>query len=84
MIAAALGWAVGTAYRRDLLPGAYGWRVPGWMVGEEGDEKGGFDSLRQRLESERDGTSTGILAQEGTVRRRTLGEMLGGQFGARE
>ncbi|KAJ4334566.1 hypothetical protein N0V87_006798 [Didymella glomerata] len=84
VIAAALGWAVGTAYRRDLLPGAYGWRVPGWMVGEEGDEKGGFDSLRQRLESERDGTSTGILAQEGTVRRRTLGEMLGGQFGARE
>ncbi|KAF3051763.1 hypothetical protein E8E11_010278 [Didymella keratinophila] len=56
VIAAALGWAVGTAYRRDLLPGVYGWRVPGWMVGEEEGEKGGFDSLRQRLESEREGS----------------------------
>ncbi|KAF3034611.1 hypothetical protein E8E12_005464 [Didymella heteroderae] len=85
VIAAAVGWAVGTAYRRDLLPGAHGWRVPGWMVGEEESDKGGFDSLRQRLESERDGTSTGILAGEtGQARRRTLGEMIGGQFGARE
>ncbi|KAF3006841.1 hypothetical protein E8E13_010710 [Curvularia kusanoi] len=90
LIAAAVGWAVGTAYRRELLPGAYAWRVPGWMVGQEEGEKGGFDSLRQRLESERGegaGTSSGILAGEtgaqGVRQRRTLGEMIGGQFGAR-
>lgn len=80
-IAAAVGWAVGTAYRRDLLPGVQGWRVPGWMVGEEEEGKEGFEALRVRLESEREGSSTGILAGEGTVRRRTLGEMIGGQFG---
>lgn len=56
------------------------------MVGQEG-EKGGFDSLRQRLETERgEGASSGILAGEtgGQVRqRRTLGEMLGEQFRGR-
>ncbi|KAF2628692.1 hypothetical protein BU25DRAFT_430527 [Macroventuria anomochaeta] len=86
LLAAAVGWAVGTAYRRDLLPGASGWRVPGWMVGQEEGDKGGFEGLRQRLESERgDGASTGILAGEtgGARQRRTLGEMIGGQFGAR-
>ena len=58
------------------------------MVGQEEGDKGRFDSLRQRLESERgEGASTGILAGEtgGQARqRRTLGEMIGGQFGARE
>ncbi|KAH6633359.1 hypothetical protein C7974DRAFT_412359 [Boeremia exigua] len=87
LLAAAVGWAIGTAYRRDLLPGAYAWRVPGWMVGQADGDAGGFDSLRQRLESERsEGASTGILAGEtgGPARqRRTLGEMIGGQFGAR-
>lgn len=56
------------------------------MVGQEEEDQGGFNNLRQRLESERgDGASTGILAGEtGRVRqRRTLGEMIGGQFGAR-
>lgn len=78
-VAAAVGWAVGTAYRRELLPGAHGWRVPGWMVGQEG-EQGGFEGLRQRLESE--GVSSGVLAGEAgaQVRRRTLGEMMGEQF----
>ncbi|KAJ4381810.1 hypothetical protein N0V86_003175 [Didymella sp. IMI 355093] len=83
VIAAAIGWAVGTAYRRDLLPGAYRWRVPGWMVGEDEGERGGFDSLRQRLESER-GDEHGDFGGEtgtGQVRRRTLGEMIGGSLG---
>lgn len=55
------------------------------MVGQEDGDKGGFDSLRQRLESERgEGASTGILAGETGAQprqRRTLGEMIGGQFG---
>ncbi|EAT78196.1 hypothetical protein HBI56_214390 [Parastagonospora nodorum] len=89
-LAAAVGWAVGTAYRRDLLPGASGWRIPGWMVGEE--KKKGFEGLRARLDAEREreggaGAATGILAGEtgqGTARqRRTLGDMVAEQFRGR-
>ncbi|KAF2830467.1 hypothetical protein CC86DRAFT_315765 [Ophiobolus disseminans] len=87
LLAAAVGWAVGTAYRRDLLPGAIDWRVPGWMVGEE--KKKGFEGLRARLDAEREreggtGAATGILAGEtgqgGTRQRRTLGDMVSEQF----
>jgi hypothetical protein len=87
-LAAAVGWAVGTAYRRDLLPGATGWRIPGWMVGEE--KKKRFEGLRARLDAEREreggstGAATGILAGEtggsGARQRTTLGEMVAGQF----
>ncbi|KAJ4312902.1 hypothetical protein N0V94_007203 [Neodidymelliopsis sp. IMI 364377] len=90
LIAAALGWAVGTAYRRDLLPGGVSsWRVAAWMVGDEEKGEGRFEGLRQRLESERgDGASSGILAGEtgvggGARQRRTLGEMMGEQFRGR-
>ncbi|KAF2247965.1 hypothetical protein BU26DRAFT_324601 [Trematosphaeria pertusa] len=92
LLGAAVGWAVGTAYRRDMLPGATGWRVPGWMVGEE--RKRGFEGLRARLDAERDrdgaggGLASGILAGEtgGQTRqraRRTLGEMVAEQFRGR-
>ncbi|KAF1952446.1 hypothetical protein CC80DRAFT_422288 [Byssothecium circinans] len=92
VLAAAVGWAVGTAYRRDLLPGAGSWRVPGWIVGEE--SRKGFEGLRARLDAEREregGLSTGILAGEtggahGGARqrqRRTLGEMVTEQFRGR-
>ncbi|KAF2130266.1 hypothetical protein P153DRAFT_269647, partial [Dothidotthia symphoricarpi CBS 119687] len=47
LLAAAVGWAVGTGYRRDILPYAASWRVPGWVVGEK--RKGGFEGLRARL-----------------------------------
>ena len=84
-VAAAVGWGVGTAYRRDVLPGASRWRVPGWMVGEE--KKGGFEGLRARLDAEREregggaGLATGILAEDGQARqRRTLGDMVAEQF----
>jgi hypothetical protein len=89
-LTAAVGWAVGTAYRRDLLPGAAGWRMPGWMVGEE--KKKGFEGLRARLDAEREreggsGAATGILAGEtgqgGARQRRTLGEMVTEQFRGR-
>jgi hypothetical protein len=85
LVAAAVGWGVGTAYRRDVLPGASRWRVPGWMVGEE--KKGGFEGLRARLDAEREregggaGLATGILAEDGQARqRRTLGDMVAEQF----
>lgn len=84
---------MGTAYRRDMLPGASSWRVPGWMVGEE--KKRGFEGLRARLDAERErdgpgaGLASGILAGEtgeGATRqraRRTLGEMVAEQFRGR-
>ncbi|OAL52343.1 hypothetical protein IQ07DRAFT_562795 [Pyrenochaeta sp. DS3sAY3a] len=92
LLAAAVGWAVGTAYRRDLLPGAARWRVPGWMVGEE--QKRGFEGLRARLDAEREregegaGLASGILAGEtggagAGARRRTLGDMVAEQFRGR-
>ncbi|KAH9864148.1 hypothetical protein J1614_010082 [Plenodomus biglobosus] len=89
LLAASVGWAVGTAYRRDLLPGAARWRVPGWVVGEE--KKKEFEGLRARLDAEREreggasGLATGILAGEtgGARQRRTLGEMVAEQFRGR-
>ncbi|KAF2277092.1 uncharacterized protein EI97DRAFT_432708 [Westerdykella ornata] len=95
LLAAAVGWAVGTAYRRDMLPYASSWRIPGWMVGEE--KKRGFEGLRARLDAERErdgagaGLSTGILAGETgaqgvrarPAQRRTLGEMVAEQFRGR-
>lgn len=89
LLAAAAGWAVGTAYRRDVLPYAAAWRVPGWMVGEE--NKRGFEGLRARLDAERDrdgagaGLASGILAGEtaAPARRRTLGDMVAEQFRGR-
>ncbi|KAF2849866.1 hypothetical protein T440DRAFT_532844 [Plenodomus tracheiphilus IPT5] len=98
LLAAALGWAIGTAYRRDLLPGgAARWRVPGWVVGEE--RKKEFEGLRARLDAEREregggsgsGLATGILAGEtggagvgaGARQRRTLGEVVAEQFRGR-
>ncbi|KAL6708950.1 hypothetical protein ACN47E_002077 [Coniothyrium glycines] len=88
LLAAGVGWAVGTAYRRDMLPGAARWRVPGWVVGDE-ERKGGFEGLRARLDAEREreggsaGLATGILAgetQQGARQRRTLGDMVAEQF----
>ncbi|KAF2465419.1 uncharacterized protein BDR25DRAFT_306579 [Lindgomyces ingoldianus] len=96
LLAAAVGWAVGTAYRRDVLPYASSWRIPGWMVGEE--RKRGFEGLRARLDAERErdgagvGLASGILAGEtgganvrgrGAAARRTLGEMVAEQFRGR-
>ncbi|KAF2709196.1 hypothetical protein K504DRAFT_467174 [Pleomassaria siparia CBS 279.74] len=97
-LAAAVGWAVGTAYRRDVLPYASSYRIPGWMVGEE--KKREFEGLRARLDAERErdgpgaGLATGILAgetgnnagetrQRGAGARRTLGEMVAEQFRGR-
>ncbi|KAF2449439.1 hypothetical protein P171DRAFT_451663 [Karstenula rhodostoma CBS 690.94] len=91
LLGAAVGWAIGTAYRRDVLPYASSWRVPGWMVGEE--KKRGFEGLRARLDAEREregaggGLATGILAGETqggqTRQRRTLGDMVAEQFRGR-
>ncbi|EEA20325.1 hypothetical protein TMatcc_000311 [Talaromyces marneffei ATCC 18224] len=35
LLPAFVGWAVGTAWRADILPGSRNWRVPAWIVGEK-------------------------------------------------
>lgn len=35
LLPAFVGWAVGTAWRADILPGSKSWRVPAWIVGEK-------------------------------------------------
>lgn len=77
LLPSALGWIVGVAWRADVLPcvagsGSAGWRVPAWVVGEEGatfsTRNGGgsgsgqearFEGLRRRLESEAAAAASG-------------------------
>ncbi|KAL4782844.1 hypothetical protein BJX76DRAFT_276536 [Aspergillus varians] len=78
LLPSAIGWIVGVAWRGDLLPlvagsGSAGWRVPGWVLGEEGFSFGigrnagaggsgrdaGFEGLRRRLESEAAAAASG-------------------------
>lgn len=55
LVPAALGWAIGSAFMGELLPGGLGrWRIPSWMVGETAKrkERGQYEGLRRRLEEE--------------------------------
>ena len=57
-LVAGVGWIVGFAYRREILPGATRWRVPTWVIGGS-EQKERYDSLRRRMEGEA-GRATGI------------------------
>ncbi|EMF13529.1 uncharacterized protein SEPMUDRAFT_163217 [Sphaerulina musiva SO2202] len=72
-ITAAVGWAVGWAYRREILPGATRWRLPTWVLGGS-EQKERYDNLRRRLEGEA-GTATGVETNtdDRTRRRGVLG-----------
>ncbi len=81
-ISAAIGWAIGHAYRNDLLPGASAWRVPGWVVGERKEDRERFEGLRRRLEGEA-GQASGTESRRGSTaeaRRRGLGAAFVEQF----
>ncbi|KAK3073481.1 hypothetical protein LTR53_004915 [Teratosphaeriaceae sp. CCFEE 6253] len=74
-IAAAVGWIIGFAYRREILPGATRWRVPDWVLGSSG-QKGRYDSLRRRMEGEA-GRATGVdTNREHTRRRGVVGGLI--------
>ncbi|KAI7004133.1 hypothetical protein KC355_g8853 [Hortaea werneckii] len=76
-IAAGIGWIVGFAYRREVLPGAARWRVPSWAIGDSG-QKERYASLRRRMEGEA-GRATGIETQrqgEGARRRGMVGGLI--------
>ncbi|KAF3393540.1 DSC E3 ubiquitin ligase complex subunit 2 [Talaromyces pinophilus] len=76
LLPAFVGWAVGTAWRADILPGSRSWRVPAWIVGEKesrrpagasavsgnGDTEDGerYADIRRRLEA-----ASAAAAQQG-------------------
>ncbi|KAL6232602.1 hypothetical protein BDW75DRAFT_217436 [Aspergillus navahoensis] len=79
LLPSAIGWFVGVAWRAEVLPlaagsGSSGWRVPGWVVGEEGvafPARGGgnearFEGLRRRLESEAAAASAAASGSAGS------------------
>ncbi|KAK6435423.1 hypothetical protein LTR95_008393 [Oleoguttula sp. CCFEE 5521] len=69
-IAAGVGWILGFAYRRELLPGTVKWRLPYWILGGV-EQKQRYDSLRRRMEGEA-GRASAVetSAGQGGARRR--------------
>lgn len=70
LLATGIGWLVGFAYRRDILPGAVKWRVPDWVPGGR-EQKERYDTLRRRMEGEA-GRATGVEDNRDHVRRRGM------------
>ena len=86
LLGATVGWVLGYMWRIELLPQSLiQWRVPGWLVGEDGkSNKARFETFKRRLEAEN--SSTGIArgfqgpADGQRVRRRALGQQILEQF----
>jgi len=60
LLPAVVGWLVGNTWVEELVPaGLVRWRIPAWVVGEDGHRKNGrghYEGLRRRLQEEdRDG-----------------------------
>lgn len=77
-LAAAVGWIIGFAYRREILPGAARWRLPTWVIGGS-EQKERYDHLRRHLESEA-GRATGVDNNQEHARRRGVIGGLADQF----
>lgn len=82
LLAAAVGWGIGVAWRNDILPEKLmGWRVANWLVGEKRHGEG-FEGLRRRLEGE--GRASGVEGRENTGgegrQRRGMGRTILDQF----
>lgn len=77
LIAAMVGWGVGVAWRGEFGPGGWaGWRLPGWMSGDSGRSRDGFEGLRRRLDGEASGVGNAVEAEgegDADMRRRALG-----------
>jgi hypothetical protein len=64
ILPAIVGWAVGYAYRNEVLP-ATAWRVPAWVVGQK-KKTPSVEALRRRIEGEEreqgsDGDRMGVV-----------------------
>ncbi|KAG9946988.1 hypothetical protein KCU85_g6113, partial [Aureobasidium melanogenum] len=77
-IVAAVGWLVGYAYRREILPGAATWRIPDLSAGKRERER--FEGLRRRMEGEAATASGSRVEESDGGRRRTIGGQLLDQF----
>jgi hypothetical protein len=80
ILPALVGWAVGYAYRNEILPGV-SWRAPGWLVGQSSRRDAGrMEAMRRRLEGDSEVSTTGVdsisLDNDGARHRPT-----GGSFG---
>lgn len=78
-IGAVLGWCIGYAYRRELLPGAASWRLPDWEGKRAERER--FEGLRRRMEGDAasaSGVDTGTV--NGGERRRGVARAILDQF----
>lgn len=80
LLAAAVGWGLGVAWRAELGPEGWArWRLPDWLSGRRKQGGEGFDALRRRLEGESQGGAVENEATDG-ARRRTLGRGILDQF----
>lgn len=84
VLAAVVGWLVGYAWRRELLPGATRWRVSKSIL-RESSESERFEGMRRRLEGERAlaadrGRASGVEPGPSSPQRRTLGTQFLEQF----
>ncbi|KAH0305921.1 hypothetical protein KCU84_g14889, partial [Aureobasidium melanogenum] len=77
-IVAAVGWLVGYAYRREILPGVATWRIPDLSAGKRERER--FEGLRRRMEGEAATASGSRVEESDGGRRRTIGGQLLDQF----
>jgi hypothetical protein len=59
LLAAAVGWVIGYAWRMDLLPKSR-WRLPVWLFKD--GQAGEFEILRRRLRDQ-DGVATGVATE---------------------
>ncbi|PSK36038.1 hypothetical protein B9Z65_5853 [Elsinoe australis] len=78
-VAAVVGWCVGYAYRRELLPGAATWRLPDFEGKRAERER--FEGLRRRMEGDAasaSGADTGGSGEGG--RRRGVARAILDQF----
>ncbi|KAF2426563.1 hypothetical protein EJ08DRAFT_593535 [Tothia fuscella] len=84
ILPAVVGWAIGYAYRNDVLPGT-SWRVPAWVVGQK-SVRPNVEALRRRLEGEgANGNFTSAMQSHDTEidearQRGRTGQLLGEQF----
>ncbi|RPB23216.1 hypothetical protein L211DRAFT_809359 [Terfezia boudieri ATCC MYA-4762] len=69
LLAAAVGWIFGYAYRAEIVPGAR-WRVPGWLFDRSGGE---YENLRRRLAA---GEFAGPEERGEGARRPLMGQIL--------
>lgn len=71
-LTAGIGWVIGFAFRREILPGAARWRLPLWIIGGS-EQKERYQNLRRRMDEAGRATGVDANAADNTRRRGVLG-----------